>query len=354
MTACPTGRRTRTTPTRPPSGATGAACAAAAAPSRWPCCWSRPGSSYADGERGHVALGGVSRHGGELVDGAVVAEDHVAGQADPGQFGDALLVAGGGVDGLARLLGQGDLGGPDDRPGRGRVGQAGVDLEVDVGPAARVAAREDRGEGGRAAGIDLLGAAQVVLVGGGRAVEGVVVVAVAVPQVHAGSLGDVAAAGVADGEPDLQGHPLGGGGRGAEAGADVAADDAGVVEHVGAVGAVGRVGAGGLLGDLGEVAAGVARGGAARGGAGGAGGAAGGQQGGGADAAEQAEHAAPVDQGAQVVDEPAVGLVDLVAVLVEPAFSVGRGAGSGAHGCSSPWSRFAGPGHGVGRPLPAP
>jgi hypothetical protein len=38
------------------------------------------------------------------MDAAVVAEDVVAGQADLGEVGDALLVARGGVDGLAGLL----------------------------------------------------------------------------------------------------------------------------------------------------------------------------------------------------------------------------------------------------------
>jgi hypothetical protein len=53
-----------------------------------------------------VAAVGVPRHGGELVDAAVVAEDVVAGQADLREVGDALLVARGGVDRLAGLLGQ--------------------------------------------------------------------------------------------------------------------------------------------------------------------------------------------------------------------------------------------------------
>src|SRR4029453_7622440 len=122
--------------------------------------------------------------------------------------------------------GQGDLGGLDDRPRGGRVRQAGVDLEVDVRPAARVDGREDRGEGDGAAGVGLLGPAQVVLAGDALAVQGVVAVAVAVPQVHPGALDGVARGGVAHGEPDGQVHALGGGGGGAEAGADVAADHA--------------------------------------------------------------------------------------------------------------------------------
>jgi hypothetical protein len=43
------------------------------------------------------------------VDAAVVAEHVVAVHADLGEVGDALLEAGGGVDRLARLLGQRDL-----------------------------------------------------------------------------------------------------------------------------------------------------------------------------------------------------------------------------------------------------
>jgi hypothetical protein len=48
---------------------------------------------------------------------------------------------------------------------------------------------------------------------------------------------------------------------------------------------------------------------------------------------EQAQQAPPVDEGAQVVDEAAVGLVDLVAVLVDQASRVGgRQVLSGGHG----------------------
>jgi hypothetical protein len=64
--------------------------------------------------------------------------------------------------------------------------------------------------------------------------------------------------------------------------------------------------------------------------------------------------AAPVDQRAQVVDEPAVGLVDLVAVLVEPAPGVGRGpAASGGH-VRSICRSGRDPVHGVDRTLPSP
>ena len=98
----------------------------------------------------------------------------------------------------------------------------------------------------------LLHAAEVVLGGDVLGVERVLPVAVAVPEVDrgAGQRGGLLAVQVVDLEPDGQRDALGDPGGVAEARGDVAADDAGLGEHVDAVGAVARVGPGGLLGDL--------------------------------------------------------------------------------------------------------
>jgi hypothetical protein len=72
-----------------------------------------------------------------------------------------------------------------------------------------------------------------------------------VPDVDGDALEGHAAAGDV-GHHELEGHrnALGGAARRAEAGADVAADDAALGEHVRPVGAVAGVGARGLVGDL--------------------------------------------------------------------------------------------------------
>src|SRR4029434_6937304 len=71
------------------------------------------------------------------------------------------LVAGGGVHLGVGVLGQRHLGGGDRRAAARRLGQAVVDLEVDVRPAARVRAREDGGERDDAVAAGLLHATQV-------------------------------------------------------------------------------------------------------------------------------------------------------------------------------------------------
>ena len=96
-----------------------------------------------------------------------------------------------------------------------------------------------------------LRAPQVVLVLDALGVHRVPALAVAVPDVHrdtgerGSAVGQVA-------ECELEGHrdAFGGAGGVTEAGSDVAAHDAALLEHVGPVGAVAGEGAGGLVGDL--------------------------------------------------------------------------------------------------------
>src|SRR4029079_2597784 len=192
--------------------------------------WSHP-----DGQRRGVPGRGVAGHRRDRVDARVVAEDVVALQRHLREVADTRRVAVRRVDGVTGLLRQRDLGGLDDRPGRGRVGDAGVDLEVDVRPAARVAGREDRREGDRPGRVRLLDAAKIVLPGDGARVERVLALAVAVPQVDRGPglgrPGRSVAAGELDGQRDAGRGRL----RRADAGPDVGAHDAGVVEDVDAV-----------------------------------------------------------------------------------------------------------------------
>ncbi len=132
---------------------------------------------------------------------------------------------------------------------------SGIDLEVDVRPAAGVARRDDAGEADLALGVGDLDAAEVVLVLHALGVHRVPAGAVAVPGVD-GDPGErrVVLGHVHDGELELERHTLGRRGRGAERGADVAADDARLLEHVRSVGSVAGVGTGGLVGDLGHPA----------------------------------------------------------------------------------------------------
>src|SRR5690606_32055992 len=109
-----------------------------------------------------------------------------------------------------------------------------VDLEVDVRPAARVAAGEHGREGDLPLRVGLLHAPQPVLLGGTLRVQRVGALPVAVPDVDRGALpGRTAVTGrVDDGERHGQRDALGGAARGvAEAGADVGADDSALLEH---------------------------------------------------------------------------------------------------------------------------
>ena len=182
------------------------------------------------------------------------------------------------------------------------------------------------------------------------AVQRVVAVAVAVPDVDGGA--DERRARSRDPctvSLMVSGHALGRRRRRAEAAADVAAHDARVVEDVHAVGAVARVGAGRLVRRLDEVGVGRRRrrppslrsslprrgrrgradarrrsgrgrrrrAGAARG-----------ERTGDAEAAEERQRPTPVDERLEVVDEPAVVVLDLVAVLVEPLGALGARLGA--------------------------
>ena len=80
------------------------------------------------------------------------------------EIGHAALVAGRRVDEIARRLRQRDLRRRDLVGHAGRRREARIHLEVDVRPAARVAAGKDRRERDLAVGVGLLHAAQVVLV----------------------------------------------------------------------------------------------------------------------------------------------------------------------------------------------
>src|SRR6266508_1680501 len=112
---------------------------------------------------GQATLDGAADRA-ELVCAAVVAEDVIRGEADTSEIGHALAVAVGCIDRLADVLRQGDLGGRDLVRGLGRLGEARVDLEMDVRPATRIAGRKDAVEGDLAGAVGLLHAAQVVLV----------------------------------------------------------------------------------------------------------------------------------------------------------------------------------------------
>src|SRR5215217_6272295 len=240
-----------------------------------------------------------------------VAEDHVALERGLRQLVDACLVAARGVDGVARLLGDRELGGPQLRAARGRRVEALVDLEVDVRPATRVGRREDAREGELAVLVALLNAAQVVLGRDGGVVHGVAAVPVAVPQVHRGPDQRLAARGhVQQRDVDRRRHPVRLPGGAGEAARDVAAYDTALAERVRPVRAIAREGAGGLVGDLRSV--GLRRGGAAGGlaAAAVAGRATGGQGGGSEAAGEQPKRAAATEEARQVMAQAEVVLVD--------------------------------------------
>src|SRR4029453_15403377 len=197
---------------------------------------------------GGDAAGDVAGDGGQLVHAVVVAEHVVVLQRRLGQVADALVIAIGGVDLVADVLGQGHLRGGRRAPPAGGVGHAVVHLEVDVGPAARVGGGEDAGEGDHAVAVGLLHTPQVVLAFDARRVQRVAALPVAVPQVDGAAPG-LAAPALLQQQADGEGPAGGGGGRRAEAGGDVAAHHAVLGEDVRPVGAVARGGAGGLLGD---------------------------------------------------------------------------------------------------------
>lgn len=206
-------------------------------------------------QRGGISARDVAGERGQLRR-VAVAEDVVRREADAVEIRQAAAVArGGAVDRRADGGREGDLRGLDLVGVRGRGTGIAVDLEVHVGHAAVVAAREDRREGDRAVAAGALHAAQVVLVDDAGAVEGVAALAVAVPQVDRVTR-QVGATAVRVHQLQREGqrHAAGGAARGPDAGADVAAHDAAQGQHVGdpaavAVGAVAGVGAGGLLGD---------------------------------------------------------------------------------------------------------
>src|SRR5262249_13845931 len=121
-------------------------------------------NSHADVELEGDPVLRVSRDRRELAL-VAVAEDHVGVERGLREVGHALLVAVGGVDGLADVLRDRELAGPELGAARGGGVEALVDLEVDVRPAALVGGGEDRLEGQLAVGAGLLDAAQVVLAG---------------------------------------------------------------------------------------------------------------------------------------------------------------------------------------------
>src|SRR5439155_20515361 len=122
---------------------------------------------------------------------------------------------------------EGDLRGRELARVVGRLREDGIDLEVDVRPAYRVARREDAGERNDSVAPGLLDPAQIILVRGPLRVERVAALPVAVPHVHRSS-GERRAPvrGVLEHEPDRQRYTLRSAGRRAEARADALAHDA--------------------------------------------------------------------------------------------------------------------------------
>src|SRR4029453_17009856 len=122
-TACPTGRRTRTTPTRrrsPGQAARGPGCAGEGGPCRSPCCW--PGSLSG---AGGAARGGAGRPGPALA-AQLQERDQLLGR------GHGAVVAGeGGLGGVDLTLDDADgAGGGGDHvpdPGAGVVGDLGAE-----------------------------------------------------------------------------------------------------------------------------------------------------------------------------------------------------------------------------------
>jgi hypothetical protein len=107
-------------------------------------------------------------------------------------------------------------------------------------------------------------ASQIVLVGCGLAVEAVVAIAVAMPHVDRRAGHRVPARRVANRQPDFEADTGSGSGGRAEAGADVATHDAGVIEDVDSVRTVAGVGPGGFVGNLNDVPSAAAAGGRTR------------------------------------------------------------------------------------------
>ena len=175
-----------------------------------------------------------------------VAEDVVACQRDPRQVGDAALVAGDGVDLVAGRLRQRDLRRRDLVADAGRGGKARIHLEVDVRPAARIAAREDRRERHDAAGVGLLHASQIVLIRDTRRVQRVASGPVAVPEVHGLSRQRRARRRGDDRQDERQRHAVGRARQAREARSDIASDDSGEAQDVWPVRAISRVRAGRL------------------------------------------------------------------------------------------------------------
>ena len=193
----------------------------------------------------------------ELVDAVVLAEDVVVLERDLAHRPDARLIPGRGVDEIAGVLRQRNLGRRDlVRLIRGCL-EVGVDLEVDVRPATLVARGEDALERHHPRAVGRLDAAQVVLVRGGLRVERVVAGLVAVPEIDRRALERRAAVGgVLDRELDRERDAGRLRRRGPEARGDVLANDAALVQDIRTVGAVSGIRAGRLLRNDGAIGGG--------------------------------------------------------------------------------------------------
>src|SRR5215211_3255081 len=102
-----------------------------------------------------------------------ITEDIVSVQADATHVAEALFVTAGRIDRPTGVLGHGHLRCGDlVRPVRG-LRQAGIHLEMNMRPAARVTGRKDRAKPHLTLAISLLDAAQVVLAGNALGVQGV-------------------------------------------------------------------------------------------------------------------------------------------------------------------------------------
>ena len=261
---------------------------------------------------------------------SVIAEDIVIVESDGREVLRRSVVGVEGEHGVAGILGQGHLRGGDSVLGIGDGVAVRVDLEVDVGPPAGVAAGEDRGEGDFTGGIGDLDTAQPGRVLDSVGVHRVAALSVTVPGVD----GDAFERGIVTGhigdlEGEGQGHTVDGVGA-VDVRPDVRAHDSGLFEDVRAVRAVCRIRSGRLVGDLGDRSA-AARGRIRR--AGGCGGARG--QGHGADTgADESEDSAAAEEGADVergalIDDLLVGTVE------EPSFVGGSVRGLVGFGYAS-------------------
>jgi hypothetical protein len=99
---------------------------------------------YRNGQLDRHARGDASTYRAELVNAAVIAKNGVGRETHLAQVPHALAVTIGRVDRRTGSLGKRDLRGRDLVRRIRRQGQARIDLEVDVGPTARVAGRADR------------------------------------------------------------------------------------------------------------------------------------------------------------------------------------------------------------------